>query len=473
MRRITLGGRFRRETKPDFEDDVTEINSLSSSVESLEVQQLRSALKTSTASRTRIAPSRRRIRWETEHEDPFADLNDSLLSHIFGYLDVLDVTRASGVCQRFCSVGVLSSHRTLNVSSWVQQVYGKTKSALTTSALLQKKLEGCKPQVLVLEDVGEALWPDTFLPSLIGLKELRIRGWKLLSDTHVHVCLLSTGKKCQLQKLALENCPELTNACLRSIATNCPQLRELSLQGCPQINDLTHLKTAWKVQAPLLPDVLSLSSVPTLTPSLQSMFQRPPVMQPAASSSPLTSLFAPLGTSPKTEKRVSFHAAPEGKLSHLNVSETAVTPKSFVASLQQVESGKVQLESLIFRDADWKDSHWRTLRNLLSLDAFHYLDIGSSTSSALSDAPLDRLTSVEYLAVSACPLLLAKVLTSAENLKVLKSSCPVRTHEEVLVLGHALEQASHLRALYLPIPSPEHQTALDGHCTNIHCMRVY
>lgn len=243
-------------------------------------------------------------------------LHDTLLFHIFSlnYLDMEDLCRCQGVSRRWRAMASREEvWKHVDATTFVQTAFAHFAAAPSnninnngvdpaeaTTLALAAKLQTHAPVSLTIRSIAHRLRANSFaVPCLKRLQSLTLAGFTELNDTHVHVLFLSaksslTGNvgglsdgpggvrrarhgptaTLALSVLKLEECPGLTNACLRSIAWHCDQLRELSLRGCHHVNDLTALQKLWKQQptvAPLLsPRERSLGSLP-----------RPPLAMPA------------------------------------------------------------------------------------------------------------------------------------------------------------------------------------------------
>jgi hypothetical protein len=300
-------------------------------------------------------------------ENHFERLRDDTLLHCFSFLSngkPKDLLNVSQVGRRFHSLVKTSPQlwKQIDATDFVQENFHlSNKNNKATTQALEKLLLKYEPESLIIRNINEMLSvDDSFLPPGGGrLNNLTLTQFQKLTDTHFHVMLLlmalppqhSPNKKlssapCSLQHLALEECPELTNATVRSIAVSAccsSNLKSLSLRGNPLITDLSPLAPLLKTQAratfpsrssrainlvprPSLPNAANMSLIQSLlappqSPSntsktLQSLFGPQPSETPTVTASsaslPLTtqsstkssisslqSLFAPLGTSPQ------------------------------------------------------------------------------------------------------------------------------------------------------------------------------
>ena len=224
---------------------------------------------------------------EDKATNPFALLHDSLLLEILAsFLNLEDLCRCQGVSQRFATLSQRDeAWQRIDATSFVQSLYHFFKRkhhgnpAEATADLLVKKWQTKVPVSIRIDRIGQCLDAHSFsLPSnTTRLQSLRLSNFENLTDTHVHVLLLSAkttpcalhhpaapGPTSQnlkrinrrstmtqpwpLRNLVLEKCPRMTNASLRSIASMCHQLQELDVSGCPLVNDLSPLQSLWKLQ---------------------------------------------------------------------------------------------------------------------------------------------------------------------------------------------------------------------------------
>lgn len=410
---------------------------------------LKSILKSSKAKRT-LGPTKRRVRglWNENCACPFSNLHDDLLLNILSYGAMDTLIQTSMVCTRWKYVALSErSWKHVDATDFVLKTHsyllGKSGESVVdpaqaTSSALSARLQEHAPERLTIRSIEHRLTADTFLPSVQGLQELTLTAFSDLSDTHVHVMLLSAGdararckKENVLTKLAIEQCPELTNTSIRSIALHCPNLTQLSLAGSRQLNNVMELKNAWKVQEDAQPRgmmshsqsmLATMSSLfaPPLSPAQASAVAStpPPPMARVVSSSPAPSsssqanlafLFTPPGMSPprRSGGGSSFLTAASsvkpGKLTRVNLSSTQVTAQAIVDSVSDTAAaaaGIVELESLEMRGSgeSWRDAHCHGLANKLAPNTLTVLDIGCanawSGASNLTDAGLESLSTV-------------------------------------------------------------------------------
>lgn len=309
-REVSLFRGFRNCEKSDIDLwESTELNSLSTP------RPLRSALRSSFPVR-RNAHQAQRLRRSRVHglwgEDaavnPFALLHDSLLAEIVSsFLDLEDLCRCQCVSQRFASIARgEKAWRHIDATSFVQTLYRyfdqkqHRNPAEATTELLVQKWQAKTPFSIRINNIGHCLDAHTFcLPTNTKrLQLLSLSHFGNLTDTHVHVLLLSSNTNASyfqtalpvalrgnlncinhrhsslthpwsLQSLILEQCPRLTNASIRSIANMCDQLQELDVSGCPLVDDLSPLKPLWKLQRRA--DLGSLAASASLAHSERSM----------------------------------------------------------------------------------------------------------------------------------------------------------------------------------------------------------
>jgi hypothetical protein len=374
--------------------------------------------------------------WDEDTANPFSNVHTDALLSIFSYCTAPELCRLSMVSSRWNFVANQDrAWKSVDATDMLQTLYkfnaraNPATAAEETSVALASRLGDHALQKLTIRSIGGSLLADKFLSSAKALQELTLTGFSDLTDTHVHVMLLrvvdgQTRAKTNannLRKLALEDCPRLTNAVVRSIALHCPNLEELSLRGCCNISDLTPLKSRWKYHevdsqpsaqsvvapsslgslfAPPVPPKPSLSSlfVPAPSkPSLGSLFDPPPEKSSSRPSTPpnmpdagagaLAFLFAPPGTSPPGRARRAAYLSPSftggssetiSELCHLDVSCTSVTPSSLLQALgMSFSDRKVELRSLRMRGngESWRDDHLTKFSELVYVAAMKTLEI--------------------------------------------------------------------------------------------------
>jgi len=265
---------------------------------------LKSSLRSSSTTKTNIRLSvtrKPRVHglWnEDKCVNPFAMLHDPLLLQIFtSFLDLQDLCRCQGVSQRFAS---LAHHeevwRHIDATSFMEASYQRFQRqqhrnpAQATTELLVQTWQSKAPVSIRIDKIGNRLEANSFcLPNNTKrLQTLTLSQFDDLTDTHVHVLLLSsktapgaarptpatknnisitptTTTTAQsrsrinrrrssmthpwaLQQITLTDCPRLTNASLRSVANMCHQLRELNVTGCRLMDDLAALQPLWKLR---------------------------------------------------------------------------------------------------------------------------------------------------------------------------------------------------------------------------------
>jgi hypothetical protein len=237
-------------------------------------------------------------------------LQDTTLEQVFSFLSMADVLkctmvdrRCSYIAQRdtiwkrvdatdFCQ----QAHATFckkhsNDSSSFSSSLAHAKATKSTSEALDQVLQkyvfaSSVTTSLTIRSIGKHLSAEWFLPGSSSLQELTLSGFDDLTDTHVHVMLLTQGyhhfhhhqggvmaaAACKsnavnkLRKLVLEDCPLLTNASVRSIATRCTNLEELSLEGSG-----SSYQTKTPPSAPQLTDVTPLAELLATSPALLAL----------------------------------------------------------------------------------------------------------------------------------------------------------------------------------------------------------
>lgn len=379
---------------------------------------------------------------ETDH---FSLMHNELLLSILSYTTATEKCRLSMVSRRWNLVSNLEkAWAHVDATELVQDVARHFhQDSASVSATLSHELNKHSPEKLTIRGIGRLICPDQYLPSITGLRELTLGNFEGLTDTHVHVMLLgvadgqarSKNTNC-LRKLALEDCPLLTSTVVQSIAKHCPNLEELSLQGCEEISDLTPLRIRWKrvdIPAPKVADTPlgGLFAPPPvqqkpLKPALASLFAQPagtngshqntlklvqqqPPSPPRAKS--LQSLFAPPGTSPPRQARsislpsLSSLTGPpsldemSGRLHSLNASRTSVCPAALLDSISVSDESVVELSwlSLLDNSTAWHETHLLRLEQLIDVKKLLHLEVTlvpptpTSTASSSSSALLHDL----------------------------------------------------------------------------------
>uniref|UniRef100_A0A7S2VF14 F-box domain-containing protein n=1 Tax=Entomoneis paludosa TaxID=265537 RepID=A0A7S2VF14_9STRA len=246
--------------------------------------------------------TRRRIRglWDEGQADLFSLLRETTLQLILSFLSMQDIGSLSGVSNRWRALALdPSCWKDVDATDFVAVRYRRlakfSDAARKTSEALSHCLRKFSPEKLSIRSIKEMLSPD-YLPAMSGLRQLVLTDYLSLSDTHVHVMLLSasdlvakgrTKNTNSIRKLVLDNCPLLTNSSLRSIATQCRQLEELSIRGCAGISDVTPLRELFKTDSDQISSQRSLRATVIAPPKLATTPTRP------APSSGLASLFSP------------------------------------------------------------------------------------------------------------------------------------------------------------------------------------
>jgi hypothetical protein len=250
-----------------------------------------SALRRQPSSRTSFLSGKpaaprtgRRVRglWSNEasrcgSHDLFAQLQNDTVLAIFSNLTLLEATASSRVCTRWRCLLASGGHPDracllphVDATDLVHRAFGKSGSASTTSAVLDRLLSERRPERLTIQNIHHRLECAGFVPCIHHqLVELTITHYDDLSDASVHAMLLSPSLLARagdrstphhsnliikvhkdsgnaLRKLRLEHCPRLSNSSVRSIAVTCPRLEALSLRGCPSIDSLDELCDLWK-----------------------------------------------------------------------------------------------------------------------------------------------------------------------------------------------------------------------------------
>jgi hypothetical protein len=397
---------------------------------------LKSSLRTSSSKgkKARAGPTKRRVRglWNENRSCLFSDLHDDILLSIMSHLSLDDLCVSSMVCRRWKHVTSLeSAWKHVDATDLVRKTlpfHVRTcpdAAAEANSTALATRLQSHSPEKLTIRSIEHYLTADIYLPSLQGLQELTLTGFADFTDTHVHVMLLSLadinidlktnvnfemkarGKKENvLRKLAIEQCPLLTNASIRSIAYNCPNLEELSLRGNRQMDDITPLKDMWKLEPQSCTKTSTSMTQPTtcmksLFAPLQSPVvipDRPSTPPPATASAGLASLFALPGSSPTRRVTTPATAVKPRKLSRVDFSNTKITAQALVHSFHRAP-GVVELESIVMRGSgeSWSDVHLKALSKTLSVSKLSTFDIGCANafvgSTAVTDVGIESLFS--------------------------------------------------------------------------------
>jgi len=263
-------------------------HSIMNSKPSVDKTSLPSLLRKNTQKRRGV--SRRRVRglWGSHEGDPFALLHDDLLQRTLSYLSLADTCTMSMVSKRWNYMATReATFQMVDATEFVERAFSnfstkldRSKAARETAQALSNALENHTPRSLTIRNIGEKICPDTYLPSLKGLQHLKLDRFKNLTDTHIHVWMLSSTaggqgrlKDIHLRTLALENCPKLSNGTVKCIARHCPALKSLSLAGDERVEDLSELSSLWRVEGQqTLPNMQHSSSNITLsTSSLRSM----------------------------------------------------------------------------------------------------------------------------------------------------------------------------------------------------------
>jgi hypothetical protein len=211
----------------------------------------------------------------------------------------------------------------------------------------------------------------------------------------------------------------LTNASIRSIAHNCPNLEELSLRGNHQMDDISALKDMWKLE-PKPSTTMSFTqsnACITVSSSLFTPLQPPVVVPdrpspppPATASAGLASLFALPGSSPlRYATPLTPVTVKLRKLARVDFSNTSVTAQALVHSFHRAP-GVVELESIVMRGSGetWSDAQLQALSKTLSVSKLTTLDIGCANafagSTAVTDVGLDSLFSTTATTTTTLPL---------------------------------------------------------------------
>lgn len=403
---------------------------------------LTSCLKKTKANKPLLAGSpnihpttQRRVRglWNTTpsraNSSRFEQLREDTILHCFSFLESnpSDLLSISQVGRRFHYIITASPQlwKRIDATDFVQGIYQRSnQSNKQTTQALGRLLLTYTPESLTIRNIGNKLRADeSFLPPGGGrLKELNLTQFDQLTDTHMHVMLLLMALSPQqqqqpqnkkilkasvsLQHLALEDCPQLTNATVRSIASSvcCANLESLSLRGNPQVNDVLPLAPLLKTQARTRLPAPSprqgartgfspLAGLFGSTPSLQPQTPATPALSPSSvtppntktSTSTLESLFAPPGTSPtrspftKSSSVASANSTSHpmfptlrdsggGSLQRLDLRGTGVSPKAWIECCRRVASSRlILLRSFAMDGNGWSNQDVEELTKLLAL----------------------------------------------------------------------------------------------------------
>lgn len=208
--------------------------------------------------------TRRRVRglWGSHEEDPFAQLHDDILQNTLSFLSLADVCIISMVSHRWKYLATKeSTFQTVDATEFVDRAFSNfstksppEKAARETAQALSDVLNKHTPRALTIRNIGCKLCPDTYLPSLKGLQHLTLHSFADLTDTHIHVWLLSStsgqgrARDIHLRSLELEYCPRLSNTALKTLARHCPNLQALSLAGNVRVDNVEELASLWRVE---------------------------------------------------------------------------------------------------------------------------------------------------------------------------------------------------------------------------------
>lgn len=237
-------------------------------------------------------------------------LRDETVSHVLNFLNLAEILKVGMVSKRYQSL--VHSNKTLwfavDGTEFVQTSFTNFLSSSKSVAAAQERtgnaledvLRRYKPISLTIRQIHSCLSANSYLPSVASLQELTLTHFDDLTDTHAHVLLLMTQsgtkkKPNALRKLALNHCPRLTNASLRSVASQCASLESLSLYGCSGITNLEPLATLLASET----KHLNLAGTAALQPSYQAtsalmkMFAPPQGTAGSSQSSRLSKMFTP------------------------------------------------------------------------------------------------------------------------------------------------------------------------------------
>lgn len=240
----------------------------------------------------RISSTERRVRglWNTACQSLFSSFRDDLLVDVLSNLNMSDLLSASMVSRRWehCASNDRCWEK-IDATDFIHKVhlyYSKmdsSKATEETCLVLEHQLKKHKRvSSLTIRSIGQCLSADLFLPSLHGLQELILSGFEDLTDTHVHVLFLSarlpgSSTKIRLTRLALEECPLLTDTTLQTVARYCQDLDDFSIRGNAQMSSLSAFEGRWDV-ATDKPEISATSSLAYLFAPAPPM-PGPPRMQ--------------------------------------------------------------------------------------------------------------------------------------------------------------------------------------------------
>ena len=380
----------------------------------------------------------RRIRgiW-SEHAitDTHLDLlRNETLSHILSFLPLTDLLRSSMVARRWSFLASQDAlWKRIDATEFIQQAhttfYQQDPETATqnTCESLRAILKDRTLDSLHVQEIGHRLSADIYLPALTSLQELTLTGFDDLTDTHLHVMLLmfegvtraAGGAPTSLRKLVLQDCPQLSNATIRSIATRCTHLEEISLKGNPRMDDLEPLAALLVTVPKPTPTNTNTTHGPATMAalSLQSFFAPPPKAvppppmepttptRPPRSASPptnaLQSLFAPPGMSPPRKTilrpstlvstgRVATYVAPPCKLQRLDLDLAASSLIKCLQVATQNNTRMVQLQSISWDGDRVTDSFLKDLAHHLDLQELQELDLSTTASETNSSRLSNR-----------------------------------------------------------------------------------
>ena len=242
--------------------------------------------------------SRRRVRglWGSHEKDLFAQLHEDILHTTLSYLSLADICSVSMVSKRWNYLANKeSTFQTVDATDFVQRAYSNfstksppAKAARETAQALSNILENHTPRSLTIRNIESKLCPDTYLPPLRGLQHLTLDRFTNLTDTHIHVWMLSSSsgqgraRDIHLRQLELENCPKLSNTAVKTIARHCPSLQGLSLAGNTRVDDLSELSMLWRVEGQNQSMHRSSSNLAFASTSSLLSLDAPPLTGPSA-----------------------------------------------------------------------------------------------------------------------------------------------------------------------------------------------